>query len=155
MTVTLTWGEFAVATLVASFRMGRALRRRAQEPHGKPAERGEWEVVVEGCAAEMAAAKALKLYWSDSPELDYDGDIGGGFHVRSTDLADGHLILYDRDPADAYFVLVTGRAPIFDVRGFIVARDGKQDEYRSNGRLRTDGWMVPQAALSPIEELLW
>lgn len=132
--------------------MLRAIRKARSEPYGHPSERGDWDVVIEGAAAEMAVAKALRLYWGDSPALDYNGDVGR-YQVRSTDHADGHLILYERDADDATFVLVTGRAPAFTVRGFILARDGKRDEYLANGRLRSEGWMVPQSALRPIREL--
>lgn len=150
--VLLTWVEVIQAAQVGVFRQVRACRKGRVERHGEPRQRGPWEIQIEGAAAEMAVAKALGMYWADSTELDYNGDVGR-YHVRSSDLADAHLLLYPTDPDEACFILVTGRAPLFHIRGWIVAAEGKVDAYRANGRLRSDGWMVPADVLWSIKDL--
>ena len=152
--VTLSLDELRQAAWVGVARTLRAINKARREPHGHPVERGEWEISIHGAAAEMAVAKTLGLYWGDDRKLDYGGDVCS-YHVRSTDLSDGHLLLYERDPDDAYFVLVvTAGMPTFLIPGFIQACDGKRADYADAGRLRSPGWMVPQEALRPVEELL-
>jgi hypothetical protein len=136
----------------------RALSKGRLEPHGHPKERGSWDVTIEGASAEMAVAKALGRYWADSEALDYDGDVGT-IHVRSTDLDHGHLLLYPSDPDDGCFFLVSGRAPRFTIRGWIIASDGKREEFWETAKLRDPAWMVPASALHDVaafaEEHSW
>jgi hypothetical protein len=150
VTVTLTLHELAQAAHVGIQRHLRALRRGAHEPYGSP--RDPWEACIGGAAGEMALAKHRNVFWVDDPKLDYDGDVGS-LQVRWTKYPNGHLLLYNRNPDDAYYVLVTGEPPVLCLRGFILAEEGKRDEYLADERLRSDGYMVPQSALTPIELL--
>jgi hypothetical protein len=149
--VTLTWGEFYQAALIAAGRQARAILKGRKETYGHPVERGSWDAHVEGAAAELACAKALGLYWGDSPELDYDGDVGR-LYVRSTDLEHGCLLIYEDNP-DGLYVLAVGKSPTFDLVGFAHTRDAKHERYWDTTRLRVSAWMVPQADLTPFDEL--
>lgn len=104
----------------------------------------------------MALAKHLGMYWSDVPRLDYAGDVGG-YQVRWTEHPTGHLLLYDRDADHKVYVLVTGGPLSFRIPGWIVARDGKREEFRDIGvrlGLRDGAYAVPQTLpLHPMEEL--
>lgn len=148
--ITLTWGEFQVAIFIGGQRMMRAVRARRSEPYGHPSERGDWDVVMEGACAEMAVAKHLGMYWSDFPNLDYDGDVGR-YQVRSTDLPHGHLLIYPRDRDDAPFILAAGRAPTFSICGWILAGEAKR--LAPSDRMRSPCWEVSQEMLASIESL--
>lgn len=121
--------------------------------HGRPHRYGDppqddWGVHIEACASEMAVAKAYNLYWEPvarRPE-NLAGDVGN-LQVRSTWRENGRLILHDRDPDDAVFVLVTGKIPSFDVRGWILGRDGKAKEHWDEGDGRP-AYFVPQNVLT-------
>jgi hypothetical protein len=79
------------------------------------------------------------------------GDVGN-LQVRATEHERGCLILYDRDDANAVFVLVTGRFPEYIVRGWCYAHEGQQPRYvKHDARFPT--YFVPQSALRPIEQL--
>jgi hypothetical protein len=75
----------------------------------------DWNVHVEGIAAEIAVAKALgiryrpKLNGFKAPDVEH-------LHVRQTAHRDGSLIIRPGDP-DGIYVLVTGQCPTFTVVG--------------------------------------
>ncbi len=123
-----------------------ALKRGRPHRYGKPTG-SEWDTHIEGCAAEMAVAKAYDLYWEPvarAPE-DLAGDVSD-LQVRSTWRENGRLILHKRDPGDAPFVLVTGKIPTFTIRGWILGREGKLVEFWDGGDGRA-AYFVPQHAL--------
>jgi hypothetical protein len=151
--ITLTGGELVTAATIGGLRMARAQAKRRSEPYGHPQERGEWDVVIEGVAAEMAVAKALNVYWGDTALLDYGGDVGA-HQVRSTDLPNGHLLIYDRDADDAVFILAVGRAlQGFTVKGWIHSGRAKTAAYFKPDSLRVPCYMIPQSDLEPLERL--
>jgi hypothetical protein len=147
--VTLCWSELQQAAHVGCQRQLRALARRAA--HRVYAPEDPWGTHVIAAAAEMAVAKALGLYWADSPALDYAGDVGP-YQVRSTVHHNGHLSLRDSDSDDAAFVLVIADVPTFRIPGWILGRDGRQSCYWSE-RVPYPCFMVPQSALLPLAEL--
>lgn len=61
--------------------------------------------------------------------------------------------MHRTDPDDRPFVLVTGVAPKFVLRGWIWGRDGKLEKYwgerNNNGR---PAFFVPQSALQPMRK---
>lgn len=148
--VTLTPREVAYAATAGIYRYMAAVRRQRPQMEGQPA-RGRWDTDIEGCCAEMALAKCLDRYWSGASET---GDVGR-YEVRSSPYPDAHLIILERDADDAPFVLVTGNAPDFQVRGWILGRDAKRDHYYRGGACgHKPAYWVPQSALEPISELL-
>jgi hypothetical protein len=149
--VTLSRSEALQAAYAGVHRMLRAIFRGRQPRHGRGSG-DEWHDDVQACAAEMAVAKALDRFWSDSPAPDYGGDVGE-LHVRHTTREDGRLILRPSDPDEGTFVLVTGSIPAFRVVGWITGRDGKAGEPHDIPNGRPPCWMVPQSELRPIEEL--
>jgi hypothetical protein len=150
--VTLSRSEALQASYAGVHRRLRTIFRGRQHRHGR-GNSDEWQDDVQACAAELAVAKALDRFWSDSPEPDYS-DVGE-LHVRHTLREDGHLILRPGDPDDGIFVFVTGAIPAFVVHGWTTGRDGmagEPDDLRNN---RPPCWMVAQTALRPIAELQW
>lgn len=155
MNVKLTWHELSLAAAAGVRRNLEARRLGRPDTYGKDVSQmeGGWGVHIEGAAAEMAVAKATGSYWDPVwSEIDRSrGDVGR-YQVRSTMRENGCLILHPQDRDEDTFVLVTGIAPEFVIRGCILARDGKDERH-----WRTDtgrpAFFVPQAALFPISQL--
>lgn len=149
MKVTLTNGEAFDAAMSGVARRLRAISRDRQLPGGWDRRRknGRWENDIQAAAAEKAFAKAMGLYWADSPDPEYDGDVGG-WQVRSITDPSYNLLLYAEDPDEKPVALVCGEIPEFEVVGWIRAGDGKREEWRSGERLERGGWIVPRSALT-------
>lgn len=111
---------------------------------------------VESSITEYAAAHFLHRnwpgdYWSKKKTVDIPPDI----EVRWTKHANGHLLIYEKDPPEFKVVLVTGKLPEYFIHGYTTVEEGKKAG--AYGRLRDDRppcWKVPRAALRPIEELV-
>jgi len=107
-----------------------------------------WTMEIEGACAEIAVAKLTGTYWWAYQSGRDKAPDSGSYHVRHTCRDDGCLILHHDDP-DAMFVLVTGRAPDFEVRGAIRSVDGRDPRYwRTN--VPHPAYFVPASALAPL-----
>lgn len=145
MRVELTLEEIRVAASVGIERRLRAIARNRQHRHSW---RGGdvWEIDIQGAAAEMAVAKAVGRYWTDTADPDYEGDVGQNVQVRWTARPDGSLLLHPDDKPEHAFVLVTGQIPQFEIRGWLWGAHGKDPRFwrEDTGR---PAFFVPQAAL--------
>jgi len=112
-----------------------------------------WQVHIEGCCGELAVAKYLDRYWNGNFE-DLKADDVGQYQVRTRSNHGWDLILHDRDLDDRIFILITGMAPQYVIRGWIRAGDGKKKEFWSDpsGKNRP-AYFVPQDCLNPISDL--
>jgi hypothetical protein len=110
-----------------------------------------WHTEIEAAIAEMAVGKAFNWYWNASVgTYRREADING-HQVRHTERENGHLVLRERDKPKAAqrFYLVTGKAPRYIVRGWIVGSDGMTERFKAGA----DWWMVPQSELNdPVLE---
>jgi hypothetical protein len=125
--VTLSLDELRQAAWVGVARTLRAINKARREPHGHPAERGEWEISIHGAAAEMAVAKTLGLYWGDDRNLDYGGDV---FIPRSLHRpSDGHCSSTSATRIRRLFRARRhcGHADVSDT--LFIRLDGKRAEY--------------------------
>lgn len=153
MIVTLTWSEVLIAAQAGSMRRVYALRNSVGAAHnGGPAD--PWDADIEGAAAELAVCKALGVFWSGLEVAGSDKRVGipdaGGVQVRSTRRLSGSLILHDGDADDDAFVLVVGRVPRLDIKGWIYGRDGKRADFWRSESVRCPAYFVPQSALADI-----
>lgn len=105
----------------------RALRFARRDRHGYDGD--GWTIHLHGAASELCVAWLLNQPWGDTPELDYDGDVGPGVQVRWTPLQHGGLLVHPSDPDDHAFVLVRGRLHAFDVVGWAYGREAKQPQF--------------------------
>ena len=145
--ITLKRHELFMGAQAGMLRRLSALRRQRQERRGTPPQ-DLWGIDIEASLAELAVAKAFGLYWerfADTPS-ELEGDVGR-LQVRSTWRDNGRLILHREDKDDAAFVLVTGRAPTYTIRGWIAGAKGKQEQWWNEGDGRP-AFFVPQDALS-------
>jgi hypothetical protein len=112
-----------------------------------------WQVHIEGCCGELAVAKYLDRYWSGNFEQLKADDVGN-YQVRTRSSHGWDLILHDRDPDDRVFILVTGTAPEYVIRGWMRAKDGKKPEFWSDpSKQNRPAYFVPQDCLHPISDL--
>jgi hypothetical protein len=131
-----------------------ALEKRRTGAHGFNRNYEAWSLDIEGVMGELAAAKALGLPYDPVVDaLDTDkGDIGPGLQVRSTRYPQGSLLIHGSDRDDDKFILVTGSDGVYDIRGWIHARDGKIDKLWKIYKGRGAYW-VGQDWLKPLAQL--
>ena len=107
-----------------------------------------WDMDIEGACAEMAVAKALKIYWDYSVNTFSAPDVGL-FQIRHTKIPHGKLIVRPQDSDSETFILIVGSSPDFDIKGYMNGGEAKQDKYLSSPNGKAPCWMVPQEDLSP------
>lgn len=148
MLVTLTPEECAFAAREGAMRRVRGLLKRNHR-HGEP--RDPWAMDINGCAAEIAFAKGMGMYWWPRATPDPDGDVGD-WQVRWTEREDGALILHESDRDDQRFALVIGSMPDYRIAGWMFAAAGKIDAYWRD-EVKRPAFFVPQDKLNRITAL--
>lgn len=151
MTIDLTLDELTQAAISAVLRQVENLGIGRRDRFG-PEDLDGWGVHIEGAAGECAVAKALGAYWAGKGTF-RGGDVGD-LQVRTSERDDARLIIRPDDPPAAIFVLVTGKAPRFDVRGWIRAHDAKRREWWSDPNGKGFAYWVPARALRDIGHLV-
>lgn len=150
MIVTLTDEELLFGGYAGLIRHVNALTRNATPGRGLSlVESSSWDLHITGALAELAVARFLGRYWSG---LQGPGSIDvRGVEVKHSGYDDAHLILGADARDELPFVLVTGVAPSFDLRGWTLGCVGKDVRFwQGNGR---PAYWVPQKCLRPIEHL--
>lgn len=148
--VVLTWSEVAQAALAGVLRHVESKQLARPDAHGAEDEDG-WGIDIEGAAGELAVAKCLDRYWCGKGK--FRGADLGPWQVRTAASHEDCLILRRGDRDGEVFILVTGTAPRFRVRGWIRGVEGKREEYARNPHGRGVAWFVPVTRLHPIETL--
>lgn len=147
--VSLTSEELQIAAMVGLMRQIQNLFAGRDDADGASPESG-WQYHLEGAAGEMAFAKWADKYWSGNLG-NLKADDVGMMQVRTRSRHSYELIIKERDPDDRIFVLLTGLAPHFRLRGWIWGWEGKCKEWYGdicrNGR---PNYFVPHAALHPM-----
>lgn len=153
MIVTLTWDEICMGAVAGSLRQSAAIRRNSKNLYGAiPSDC--WSLHAEGACGEIAVAKALNLFWGPGVDSFKDrADVGGRFDVRTRLNHDRKLIVRRDDPDDRIIVSVTGKAPRFDLRGWLYAREAKQERWLTQYGELAPAYFVPQKELRPMREL--
>jgi hypothetical protein len=150
--VELTIEEARVAAMIAVERRLRAIARGREHRFNWNGE-GAWENDLHATGAELAVAKALGRYWTDTAAPDSDGDVGAGVQVRWTRHPGGHLILHPSDHDMHRYVLVTGLMPRYTIRGWCSGVGGKRGNFWRGG-LERPAFFVPQSALRELSTLV-
>lgn len=152
MKVTLEWAEMRLACAVGVARQMDALKKNRAVRLNDPRD-NKWSTHIEGACGEMAVAKALGIYWNGSMGR-IDADDVGPYQVRTTFDGGRCLLTHPDDKDDKPYILVTGPAPDFVVRGWLFGRDTKLPEYwRDPSGKNRWAYFVPQSKLRPISEL--
>lgn len=151
--VTLEAHELVLASQVGAMRQAEAILAGLGDRHGFRGGTAEgWKVHIEGTAGEMAAAKALGLYWSGSVNTFKSGGDVGFLQVRTRSDRSWDLIVRDGDRDGDAFLLVVGTIPSFRVVGWTLGRDAKQARHRKEHGGRPAAYFVPQAELRPFDD---
>jgi hypothetical protein len=152
-TIQLDRYELFNAAFTGVLRHLSSLYRGSPDAHGYNGEDG-WTKHIEGAAGEVAAAKACNLFWGGSVNTFKGAGDVGIFEVRTRSRHDYELLVRPDDDDKRVFVLVTGRAPKFVVRGWMRAGDAKRDKWKHSHGGRPPAYFVPHDQLRPLEDLL-
>lgn len=106
-----------------------------------------WNAHIEGACGEVAVAKAFGWFWSPTCNTFHDADIGTHFQVRARSKHHYDLHIRNKDNPDHCYILATGIAPDFILRGWIKGVDARQDRFLLNPGGYGEAWFVPQGDL--------
>lgn len=130
-----------------------ALEKQQKEAHGGDPDRA-WHVHVEGALGEMVVAKHLGEYYPCTVDTYKDGaDVGSRLQVRTRGVDTYDLLVRRNDRVSDYFVLVTGRPPIYTIRGWLLGADAKRKEWLASYGNREPAYFVPQSELRDVADL--
>jgi hypothetical protein len=145
MKIELSPAEIMIASQVGIMRQIEDIKAKKKPFSGEKPEFA-WQRHIEGALTECAMAKYLNVYWSKQvwPNPDV-GDID----VRSTHWEHGDLRIEPKDPNNRKFYLLTGLNGTYIIRGWIYAKDAKQDKYlKTYDKEREKKYFVPQSDLN-------
>jgi len=150
--VTLTRAEMHVAAQVGCLRAISALRGNRPDRHGADSNNG-WSLHIEGAAGELAVARVVDRFWTMPVDTFKDGGDVGAYQVRTRSSHSYELIVRPDDRELDRYILVTGRAPHFTVRGWVFGYEARKDEWLQTHGEREPAWFVPHHALHGIETI--
>lgn len=147
--VTLTPSELEVAAIIAVKRQAENLCAAGRSNRYGAQQDGGWSLHIEGACGEMAVAKWRGIFWSGNVGNLQADDVGRA-QVRTRSRHDYELIIHKDDRDDRAFILVTGLAPQFVLRGWIYGHAGKNPEWWRDPAGGRPAFFVPQSALRPM-----
>lgn len=143
--ITLQFWEITMAAHAGIMRQVDSLKKGYQAAYGSGTS-NDWQLHVEGCLGEYALSKHLNIRWSGKGHFNIP-DVGDvDVRTRSKDHYD--LILHPKDPDERYFYLLCGSNGIYTLKGRILGRDGKKQEYWKDPAGGRPAFFVPASALS-------
>ena len=151
MKIHLRCTEVGAAVRVGGLRHYQAVIHKCQEKFGTPASEG-WSSHIEGALGEMAAAKALNMYWPGSVNAWHECDLNG-IQVRTRSKSNYDLIVRPDDTENCVWVLVTGGCGTYEVCGWISGFEAKQERFFKSPNDKAPAYFIPQSELKPIETL--
>jgi hypothetical protein len=147
--ISLTSWEMLLAAQSGIMRQIQNIRADRKPAHGAGTER-DWQFNVEGCLGEYALSKHMGLYWSGEGFRKRDVGI---YEVRTGPKPNSSLLLHKEDYDNRYYWLLCGLNGRYEIKGWIIGRDGKKDEYWEDPVGGRPAYFVPQDVLhSPYEE---
>ncbi len=148
MKIELNANEVLVATYIGSRRNAEASfrGRKARFPEKVVGEL--WGFHIEAAHAELAVAKYLGIYWGFGVNTFHVEDIvNTKIEVRWSSREDVKV----RPDDNGIIVSVTGKCPVYEIKGWIKAEDAKQEKWKFNKAPIC--YFVPHKELNPIETL--
>lgn len=108
-----------------------------------------WGHHVEGACGEVAVAKFLNVFWSASLEtFGMEPDLRPNIEVKTRSSHNYDLLIRKHEDLSQIFVLVTGLAPDFWIRGWAVGADVVSDKWIRRHGGRPEAWFIPVSELS-------
>lgn len=149
--IELTNVELLIASQVGAMRRVASIQRHLTNQ--KQSNKSQWEIDIDGAAAEMAVAKYLNVYWLPTVNAGKAADVSG-FQVRSTTREYGSLIIRENDVKNEKYILVISQAKTFIIVGWIWCDEGKQEKFwKTKDENGLPAWWVPQSELKPMETI--
>lgn len=148
MIVELNANEVLVATYIGSRRNAEACfkKRKARFPEKVIGEL--WGFHIEAAHAELAVCKYLGIYWGFGVNTFHVADVENtNLEIRWSSREDMKV----RPDDNGIIVSVTGKCPVYEIKGWMRAADAKQDKWLYNREPVC--YFVPHTQLQPIEEL--
>ena len=149
--VTLTAAEMQHALQVGGQRHIEALEQSLPDRHGARKAKDGWGLHIEGACGELAFARAVDRYWAGPVNNFKEADVGDRIQVRTRGHSQADLIVREDDADDQAFVLVTGKAPTFQVHGWIWGRTAKNPGWWHNHGGHGWAYFVPRVFLRQID----
>lgn len=150
--VTLTHTEMLAGSLVGVARQTQALDEGLKSRGFMPASK-QWGIHIIGALGEMAAAKALDVYFGSTVGTFHDQPDLKGLEVRTRSKHSYDLLVRPDDADDVPYVLVTGTGPEFHVWGWMTGAECKQDRWSKTHGNRPPAFFVPKEHLHDLEDL--
>lgn len=141
--------EMYMAAQAGFLRTIQNIYAKAKSAYGADQDGIDWKIAIEGGIGEYVVAKALNIHWTGKGVM--RGDDVGEYQVRTTPYENGCLLLHPRDEDEKVFILVTGKAPEYEVKGWIRGADGKKQEFWKDGNRPC--YFVPQSELKAMADL--
>lgn len=148
--------DFRKAVKIGEQRQEEALVKNLPDKYGFDGVAG-LAIHIEGACGEMAVAQALDIPW-DATVNTFKSlpDLRNGIEVRTRSKSEYDLLVRADDKDDKIFVLVIRKGPQkFDVIGWILAKDAKQEQWIKTYGNRPPAYFVPKEHLLKIESLTW
>ena len=156
MIVTLTYAEMQSAYNVGVQRVIYAMKSGLNNKYGAGRFESDIAIHLNGCAAEMAVAKGLNMFWSGGVGDLNSIDVGGKVEVRSISRINDSLIIHPSDKDGLPYVLCYNESgtPRFNLLGWIWGKQGKEERFwRDPQGTNRHAFFVPQIELFDCEEL--
>jgi len=144
--ITLADYELENAAFVGMRRQASA-RINQRVARGGMSEQDGWGNHVEGACGEYAAARFLNVCWTGSVGT-FGEDLKPNIEVKTRSNHSYDLLIRNNEDLDKIFILVTGTAPHFWVRGWAVGKHVVSDKWIKYYGNRPGAWFIPVSELS-------
>lgn len=150
--ITLTLPEVLNGCIVGGLRHMESVGANRKDKHGfDPKERSGLARHIEGACGEIAVAKLKDRYYSGALNSFKGADVGRDWQVKTRIDRSWDLLVRDDDHDDHIFILVTGAAPTYCIRGWMYGWEAKQPEFLRDYGGRPEAWFVPQGRLRSLQ----
>lgn len=150
--VLLTWKEVYRAAQIGLKRNIQSMMRGLEHVPPLLNDLEAWINHIEGACAELAVSKWLRISWEATVNTFRSGYDVGKYQVRWVTKRGYRLILSDKDDPGHVFILVEGRAPEYDLVGWIRGIDGMREEFTEDHG-RGPAYYVPRSFLNVMSGL--
>jgi hypothetical protein len=151
ITIELSEQEALLAAIIGVQRHYRCEIRGSKQMHGfESSGIDSLANDVHGAGGEIAAARALKLYWPATVDTFGKPDLGENTQVRTAQKDHYCLIVRESAKQNEIYVHVTGRLPFYKVWGYIKASDAMDEQYKKAPNNREPAYFIPADKLTQI-----